>query len=132
MIGLDTNVLARYFTQDDPAQSARATRLIETRCLPDDPGYISLVTLCELVWVLASGYGYSRTDIARLIQGVLSTSALTVEQSGRVWASLRHYEKGKADLSDYLIALSCHEASAIPVYTFDRRAAADALYTTVP
>ena len=132
MIGLDTNVLARFFTQDDPAQSARATRLIETRCLPDDPGYISLVTLCELVWVLASGYGYCCADISRLIRGILSTSALTVEQSDRVWAALRHYEKGKADLSDYLIGLSCHEVNATPVYTFDRRAAAEALFTTVP
>jgi predicted nucleic-acid-binding protein len=38
MIGLDTNVLVRYVTQDDPLQAAQATRLIETRCTAADPG----------------------------------------------------------------------------------------------
>lgn len=132
MIGLDTNVLVRFFTQDDPAQSARATRLIETRCLPDDPGYISLVTLCELAWVLSSGYGYGRADISRLVRGILTTSALEIEHSDRVWTALSRYENGKAGLADYLIGVSCLEANAKPVYTFDRHAASDALFTQVP
>ena len=34
MIGLDTNVLVRYMAQDDPKQSAVATRLIEKRTQP--------------------------------------------------------------------------------------------------
>jgi len=132
MIGLDTNVLARYFTQDDPVQSARATRFIETQCVPESPGYISMVTLCELVWVLSSGYGYEHADIVRLIRGVLTTSALTVEHPERVWDALRRYEQGKAGFADYLIGFACREAGAMPVYTFDRRAASDPLFAPVP
>ncbi len=52
MIGLDTNVLVRYLTQDDPQQSARANNLIETQCTKNEPGWIALIVLCELVWVL--------------------------------------------------------------------------------
>ena len=48
MIGLDTNVLVRYMAQDDPKQSAVATRLIEKELSSAEPGFISLVVLAEL------------------------------------------------------------------------------------
>ena len=50
MIGLDTNVLVRYIAQDDPKQSPKATRLIESFTV-DAPGYVSVVAVVELVWV---------------------------------------------------------------------------------
>lgn len=45
MIGLATNVLVRYMAQDEPKQSAIATRLIERQLSPSDPGFVSLVVL---------------------------------------------------------------------------------------
>lgn len=60
MIGLDTNVLLRYLVKDDPAQFARARRLIETHLTPDEPGWIGLVVAAELVWALRFHYGYTR------------------------------------------------------------------------
>ncbi len=132
MIGLDTNVLVRYFTQDDAEQSLRAERLIESMCRPDAPGYVSVVTVCELAWVLSSGYGYAKTDIVRLVRAMLEAPALKLEHADRIWEALRRYEHGKASFADYLIGGACREADAIPVYTFDRRAAADALFTSVP
>ena len=56
MIGLDTNVLVRYVMQDDPRQSPRATQLLEA-LQPDEPGFVPLVALVELVWVLSGSYG---------------------------------------------------------------------------
>ena len=57
MIGLDTNVLARYVMQDDPRQSRlRATRLIELLSA-ESPGFVPVVTLVELVWVLSGSHG---------------------------------------------------------------------------
>ena len=49
MIGLDTNVLVRYVTQDDPVQSAKASSLIES-FTATSPGFVSLVSVVELVW----------------------------------------------------------------------------------
>ena len=43
MIGLDTNVLVRYLAQDDAAQSARASRLIERQLSEREPGFVGLV-----------------------------------------------------------------------------------------
>ena len=45
MIGLDTNVLVRYLTQDDPEQAALATRVVERELTEDTPGFIGLVVL---------------------------------------------------------------------------------------
>ena len=63
MIGLDTNVLVRYMAQDDPKQSAIATRLIEKELSPGEPGFISLMVLAELCWVLKSLYSASAGEL---------------------------------------------------------------------
>lgn len=51
MIGLDTNVVVRYLTHDDPAQTAAAVRMMDSLC-SDPPGYLSLIVIAELVWGL--------------------------------------------------------------------------------
>jgi len=46
MIGLDSNVLARYVIQDDPEQAELAGIAIEEKCSVDDPGFVSLMVIC--------------------------------------------------------------------------------------
>jgi len=62
MIGLDTNVLVRYLTQDDPKQAARATRVVEEELSENVPGFIGLMVLVETVWVLQRLYGASAEE----------------------------------------------------------------------
>jgi predicted nucleic-acid-binding protein len=50
MIGLDTNVLVRYLTQDDPKQSAQANHLIEIQCSKDSPGFINSNAGCTVTY----------------------------------------------------------------------------------
>ena len=122
MIGLDTNVLVRHIVQDDKEEARAASRLIESRCMADDPGLISLVVLCELVWVLDRGYGYDRGTIASVLRRLLSVQDLQVERSELAWLALHLYEKGKADFADFVIGLSHRDQGAQITYTFDRRA----------
>ena len=58
MIGLDSNILVRYFTQDDPVQAALATEVMEQRLSEAEPGFISVVAMAETVWVLESVYDF--------------------------------------------------------------------------
>lgn len=132
MIGLDTNVLARYIVRDDPRQTAAATRLIESRCTVADPGSVPLVVLCELVWVLDRGYGYTRPVIAGVLRRLLAAEDLQVESTDLAWQALGLYEQEKADFSDYVIGLSNREKKAEITYTFDKRAAGSALFKMVP
>ncbi|HMD19730.1 MAG TPA: PIN domain-containing protein, partial [Alloacidobacterium sp.] len=70
MIGLDTNVLVRFFAQDDPAQSSRAVALISS-LTPEDPGFIATPSMVELVWVLSRAYQADRSFIIRILEELL-------------------------------------------------------------
>lgn len=124
MIGLDTNVVVRYLTQDDPKQSPIATRLMEKTLSSDEPGFISLVVLAEIVWVLVSLYSVDRAGVADVVGGLLTTEQLRVESAELVWRAKRQYEASKADFSDALIAECAFAAGCKRAITFDRTAAA--------
>lgn len=128
MIGLDTNVLVRFIVRDDEKQARAATRLIETQCAPEDPGLVSQIVLCELIWVLGQGYGYDRRTVASVIRRLLSVQELRVENAEAAWKALHHFEKGNADLADYLIGVANKSSKAETTYTFDRRAAQSDLF----
>lgn len=123
MIGIDTNVLVRYIAQDDPTQSKLATRLIETECSAATPGYISIVVMVELVWVSESCYGAERSDIAQIVQRLLSIRQLVVQDAEVVWKALRQFEGSKADFADCLIQQVALAAGCSSVMTFDKAAA---------
>jgi predicted nucleic-acid-binding protein len=123
VIGIDTNVLVRYIAQDDPAQSARAVRFIEKECSETQPGFISLVTVVELVWVSESCYGASKSQVSSILRRLLSTKQLFVQDAETVWQALRFFEAGKADFADYLVERIAHAGGCRHTVTFDKRAA---------
>ena len=122
MIGLDTNVLVRYVAQDDPKQSPKATRLIESLTV-DAPGYVSVVSVVELVWVLTSCYASTKGEICEVLQTLLRTKEIVVANAGTVWKAVRLFKEEKADFADCLIERSANEAGCGYTITFDRDAA---------
>ncbi|MEX2130724.1 MAG: type II toxin-antitoxin system VapC family toxin [Pseudohongiellaceae bacterium] len=122
MIGLDTNVLVRYITQDDAVQAKKASTLIEALS-PESPGYITVIVLVELVWVLQGAYQASREQLVEVVETLLRNRELIIEQSDTVWQALRMFSSGKADFADCMIASLASAAGCDYVATFDRNAA---------
>lgn len=122
MWALDTNVLVRYITQDDKRQSAAAARFIEEELSAARPGFVSLVTLLETVWVLESRYGVERLNLCDLLDDLLSTASLEVQEAPAVRQAVALYRKDKVDLHDALITTLAAARSA-QVVTFDAKAA---------
>lgn len=122
MIGLDTNVLVRYIMQDDAKQAALANTLIE-RLTETSPGYVSLVTIVELVWVLESAYDLTRRQITEALRNLLSISVFKVDRVALVASALRAYTEGATDVADCLIERSSALAGCRCTMTFDRAAA---------
>lgn len=122
MIGLDTNVLVRYIAQDDPRQSPRATRLIESLS-GTEPGFISHVVLAETVWVLESCYGTDASKIAEVIETLLRIDGLVVDRADIAWLALREFKQRPGDFPDVLIAAIARGAGCTSVQTFDHGAA---------
>ncbi len=123
MIGLDTNVLVRYIMQDDEAQSALATRLLES-LTAESAGFVPLVVVVELAWVLSAAYGLDRTQLVDAFEALLRTKELVVERAEIVWMALRVFGSSTADLADCLIERSASAVGCDRTVTFDRKAAA--------
>jgi predicted nucleic-acid-binding protein len=123
--GLDTNVLVRYIMQDDAAQSAKATQLIES-LTREKPGFVTLVSVVELVWVLSSAYGLTRAQLSQALDALLHARQLVVDQADQVVRALRIYSAGSADFADCLIERTAAQAGCEATMTFDRAAAKSA------
>lgn len=122
MIGLDTNVLVRYIMQDDVKQAPLANRLVESLSA-EARGFVPLVAVVELAWVLSSAYDLNREQLIEAFEGVLRTKELVVERAEIVWKALRAFQTAQTDFADCLIARSAASAGCEKTMTFDREAA---------
>ena len=123
MIGLDTNVLVRLLVADDPAQTRKATRFVEQNCTPEAPGFINIVVLVELVWVLTSAYAYRPVQIAVGLERLIAGTDRVTEHHDAVRASLSDYRSGRGDFVDILIGHINRAHGCEATATFDRKAA---------
>jgi predicted nucleic-acid-binding protein len=119
--GLDTNVLARYLTEDDPIQARRAAAWINTTVARGERCYVSAIVLCELAWVLRGAYKVSKADLLLTLDRLLATSQFVIGDKDIVRAAVEAYRAGQADFADYVIGLSHRDAGCDRTATFDRR-----------
>ena len=122
MIGLDTNVVVRYLTHDDREQSAAAVRLMDSLS-PEAPGFISLIVIAELVWVLEACYHFKKKEIEQVLDTLLRSKELVIEKAEAVAQALRIFSAARADFADCLIERCGATAECRHTFTFDRRAA---------
>jgi len=122
MVALDTNVIVRYIAQDDPSQSAAATRIFEEVISDENHGFITSVAMCETVWVLSRAYGQPREKLVQVIEALLRADNLELEHRDLVWGAKDDFRDGKADFSDYLIARIGKAQGATTTLGFDGKA----------
>ena len=125
MIGLDTNVVVRYLTNDDPAQTTAAVKVIDSLSA-DAPGFLSMIVVVELVWVLEISYRFKKSEIEQILETLLRSKELVIERAEVVFQALRKFSAGRADFADCLIERSGHAAECQYTVTFDRNAASAA------
>lgn len=130
MIGLDTNVLVRYIMQDDAKQAAKATKLVESLS-PDAPGFVTVVSVIELVWVLSSCFDLTREQITQALDALLRAKQLVVDQADQVVRALRTYSSSSADFADCLIERTASSAGCVKTMTFDVAASKQAGMTLI-
>jgi predicted nucleic-acid-binding protein len=121
MNGLDTNTLIRYLTQDDPLQSPKATALIERRFSRERPGFVSLVTMAEIVWVLGSVYELADREIAATVERMLQADALMIQNEQQVFTAMVALKEGWGGFADALIAALGAWAGCESTLTFDKK-----------
>jgi predicted nucleic-acid-binding protein len=122
MIGLDTNVLVRYLTHDEPKQAAAAMKVMNSLSF-ESPGFLSLIVIAELVWVLAISYRYQKKEIEEVIENLLRSKELVIESADIVSQASRAFRTGRADFADFLIERCANAAECQFTVTFDQKAA---------
>jgi predicted nucleic-acid-binding protein len=122
MIGLDTNILVRYLTQDDPIQSLRATEIIERRLTEGNPGFVSIVTMVETVWALDRAYRLTTTEIAAAVERMLQIDVLVLENEQEVFNAMIALKGAHGSFADATIAALGTRAGCSCTLTFDQKA----------
>jgi predicted nucleic-acid-binding protein len=122
MIGLDTNILVRYLTQDDPVQSPKATEIIERRLTEENPGFVSVVAMVETVWVLDRAYRLATHEIAAAVERMLQADVLVVENEQEIFTALIAIKEGQGSFADAVIAALGGRAGCSCTLTFDQKA----------
>lgn len=121
MIGLDTNVVVRFLTQDDLAQAEVANRIFDG--LTDDrPGYVATVVWVETYWVLTRSYGFTRADVVERLVDLSLADEIRAEDPVGLAAAFAASRRG-ADLADAVIAAVATRAGCDEVVSFDKEAA---------
>ena len=116
MTGVDTNILLRYIVRDEPTQAARAARELER----GERFLVGSIVLCEVVWVLETGYGFSRRDVAVTLERILATAQFEIEAKDLALGALDDFRRSTADFSDCLLGRRNRAAGAAETVTFDR------------
>lgn len=121
MIGLDTNILVRFFAQDDLQQAQVAESLL-ARLTPESPGFVSLVALAELIWVLRTNCGMAKSQIIPCLEELLDSPELILQEQEIVAKAIRGFVNLKAQFADCLIEQSGLQAGCTETFTFDKDA----------
>jgi predicted nucleic-acid-binding protein len=122
MIGLASNILVRYFAQDDPVQSAVATEVFEQRPTIAEPGFVSIVATAETIWVLQRAYRLDREILVSVLERLLQADTLVVDREAEVFAAMIALRDGVGQFSDALIGALSASVGCSRVFSFDQGA----------
>jgi predicted nucleic acid-binding protein len=113
MLAIDTNLIVRYLTGDDPDQAARARAVIDGGAV-----FVPLTVVLEAEWVLRSAYGFRAPEVIRALRAFAGLPTVSVEEPDLVAAALDLVARG-LDFADALhLSRSSHCEGFV---TFDRK-----------
>lgn len=125
MIGLDTNVLARYYVDDKQDAEAGRQRVAARRLIESGrPLMVCKTVILELEWVLGGYYGFAQDEITAVLRHLLALPHVTIEDRVTVEQALSHCDVG-IDLADGLHHASyraCASMASFDDRRFARRA----------
>lgn len=131
MRGVDTNVLVRFLTRDDATQAARAKAVIQKTVAEEGGCHVSVVVLCELVWVLEAAYAFPRRQVLSALEGLLEATQFSIEDRDLARKAVDLYRAGRGDFADFLVGLGNRRDGCRDTVTFDRALARNDLFSLI-
>ena len=112
MLAIDTNLIVRFLTGDQPQQSRKAKALIDSEAV-----FVGKTVLLETEWVLRSVFGFKSTEIATALADFAGLPSVTLEDAAIISTAL-DWMAGGMDFADALHLASAQGSDAF--VTFDR------------
>lgn len=119
MIGLDTNVLARYYVEDDADAEAQKQRQAARRLIESgQPLMVSKTVILELEWVMRGYYEFDGSEVASVLRHLMSLPNVEIEDRRAVEQAVLNSEAG-LDFADALHHASYRDCARVA--SFDDR-----------
>lgn len=116
---VDTNVLLRYFTGDDPTKAERCEELFQRAAVGEFKLRVSDLCIAEMVWTLGSFYGEERNEIAEKVVALLNTPGLEFSNLPMLLDAAERFRRKNVDYIDaYHAALAVSEG--VDIYSYDK------------
>jgi predicted nucleic-acid-binding protein len=122
-VGVDTNVLVRYLTQDDAPQAKAVDRFLDDALAAGTLLRVSCIVLCELVWVLESLYRYDKRAVLAALDALAAVQQLEIEDRDQTLLAIEDFRSGRAQFADYLVGRRNLAAGCAHTSTFDKKLA---------
>lgn len=119
---VDTDVLVRLITGDDPVEQAAAADLFRRVASGDVGGRAPESVIADTVFVLSSSrlYGMSRDRVREALAPLLGLPAFRVRNRPEVLRALDLYATTRLDVSDALLVAAMEQEGAVDLYSYDR------------
>jgi predicted nucleic-acid-binding protein len=115
MRAIDTNVVVRLITRDDPRQATAAESIVK------GGAWLSVIALAETAWVLDSVYEFSRKQLIAALEMLLDHEHIVVDQPAIVERAIAVFRsRPRVTFSDCLLIELARQAGCLPLSTFDR------------
>jgi len=121
IVVIDTNLLVRYLTDDEPQKAKAVDTLLNRASKGELKILIPSVVVAELVWVLESFYKLAAPEITELVQSILNTPGVDIQDKWIIKAALKIYRSKEIDLVDAWIIEFTKARGAKKIYTFDKK-----------
>ncbi len=129
MIGIDTNVLLRFFEAgDDAKQTAAARQLVREQA----PVFINPIVLAEFAWTLRKTFKLDRAAVHDRLAELIEADEFNLAYPEAMRRAVKQYETGVADFSDYLIGELNIVFGCDATLTFDKAAAKNRPFRHLP
>ncbi|MEW6573822.1 MAG: PIN domain-containing protein [Bacillota bacterium] len=119
-VWVDANVILRYLLRDHEELFAEASRVMAAAERGEVNLHLASLTVAELIWVLDSFYGYSREEVAKVVESFATADGVIPEEREIILQALSDYAALNVDFIDAYLAAKA-SAGGRPVCTFDTK-----------
>ena len=119
MTFLDTNIILRYLTWDDPQKAGRCEMLFKRAAAGKEILYTTTLVIAEVIWVLEKAYKLAKSEIVTHVQKILNTPNINIDEQDILLAAIGLYELKNIDFIDAYNAISMETKNINSLYSYD-------------